>query len=187
MRNETPLVRDLMRRLRELPPNTPESVALLSVVGLRGEEILAPVVPIPHHDSEIGFNVWHCHYDFRFFTQLHLKALLPRRKINPAIVAPLYDFTILETAPMPLQRGWRKLFGCASETIHTHCPTPDKAINKKALKCGRCPHKGFQFDGSNITKDGIMECPLHGMKFKILTGERVRIRSPFKDPIYTTC
>jgi len=139
------------------------------------------VLPTPHHDGEIGFWNWHAHLDWRFLLDSEIRLMGGYR---PEIIQPLEGATLVmdnricrREARIP--NDWLASFiGNASKNAEA---LQDSAANQRAIQCGVCPHKGHRFDKSSV-RQGVLHCPLHGLKFDTATGRHIPIPQPTEIP-----
>jgi hypothetical protein len=128
---------------------------------------ITPVINHPHNDIENGQKIIHYHADWRFI-----------KKIAPNIPIALNSHSrhrYANVSRLTLKEG-EKL--CYYELpvidIGQVGITPLSFISKskfkhKCIHKGKCPHRGM--DLSQIEPiDGIITCPLHGLKFESSNG-----------------
>lgn len=116
--------------------------------------IWIPIYPHLHNDKENGQLEQHYHRDTRFDSPNYI----------PVRLVPGLDGVtdIIEN----------KLAKCISTTEKVI--TPIEFIKKSKLKhkCihkGKCPHRGYDLSEESAI-DGVITCPLHGLKFDEMTG-----------------
>ena len=120
-----------------------------------GFYFLVPLIDHPHSDIENGQIAIHYHVDTRYFgEQKHLK--------NYKVV----------TNHLRVTKGVYKLdyFNLKKNRDKIEAITPVHIIKNSKLKhkCihkGKCPHRGFDLTNEKPDEDGIITCPLHGLKF----------------------
>jgi hypothetical protein len=133
----------------------------------RVKTFITPVINHPHSDKENGQNEVHYHADFRFirvsnFIEDDKGNLIgfPKQSHSSHIwganVRPLTDIDI----------KWVLLPVVNERPMNI---TPVEMISKSKLKykCihkGKCPHRGYDLS-QEANVDGVITCPLHGLKF----------------------
>ncbi len=116
---------------------------------------LVPLIDHPHSDRENGQIAIHYHVDTRYFgKQNHLRR---------------YD---ISTDYRRITQGVYELdyFNLKKNKHRIEAITPVHSIKNSRLKhkCihkGKCPHRGFDLTNEEPDENGIITCPLHGLKF----------------------
>lgn len=141
-----------------------------------------PVIGQKHEDAEIiQFTDLHYHIDWRFVDARVLKRMVTwykSSKYGPShlLGIPLTqgDWAHQKTLPEPVikrlkckrdfptfpQVRWLNHL----EAKYEHC----------VLKAPVCPHRGIALDSLPCNEDGIVECPAHGLRWNLKTGELVK-------------
>ncbi len=143
---------------------------------------LIPVYDHPHNDRENGQADIHYHIDTRFKVP---NELLYKYKLAPNDIARIYDvveFLKYITKFLGTTNVWTdnkiKHHKLVCTSLRESVMTPTKYISKSKLKhqCihrGKCPHRGY--DLTQIPPiDGVITCPLHGLKFNSITKEIIK-------------
>lgn len=156
------------------------------VYNWHGMKSLWPVIGPLHHDKEIGFNLLHFHIDARFLTKR--QAGLARQSFLSQW--PKYNSSPL-SEPVADTYNWAEKYGpiarkptfhrkkCSSLDYRWHpttTPKPESLLWSKfgPTPCaierpdGRllCPHKKVDLSQFEPDADGIVICPLHGLKVR---------------------
>lgn len=147
-----------------------------------------PVLGEAHRDSEIiGFDPLHYHVDWRFVSRR-----LHQRLVEFTLRGAIEEYAVpLMLMPDP---GWRvrRIEECFGELKHRHMrlkckrqfsPYPHGRAPWMArmsehhagscLKRNVCPHRGYDLSREPVV-DGIVTCPLHGLRFNVDTGACVQ-------------
>lgn len=116
------------------------------------KEKLTPLINYPHSDKENGQKEVHYHVDDRYISNTSYKR----------ITLPLKKDTYL------VYRKLNKIKNVISGI------TPSKYIKNSKLKYNciyknKCPHRGYDLSNEKPDKNGIITCPLHGLKFNSKT------------------
>jgi nitrite reductase/ring-hydroxylating ferredoxin subunit len=133
-----------------------------------GERFSVPIIGHAHHDKEY-FNAAspHYHIDRRFVNQATLKQFnsWTRRSVMAGnIVARVKEIVHRERRKtccvrrMPKVNLAHQMFIAA---YRDHRIDPANPV---------CPHKGFNLSGQPV-RDGVIQCPLHGLCWDAVTGE----------------
>lgn len=133
---------------------------------------LCPVINHPHNDIENGQPETHYHIDYRFVGRSEkYKSFFRQRRSGieyvfyPAMFRPELNssFKSLEYFAMRLvttnQINETSVIAIAKSRLHHQC------IHK-----GKCPHRGYDLS-QTVAIDGVITCPLHGLKFDEKTGK----------------
>lgn len=166
-------------KLTELkrPPNKGSSYLVPCLVFRRTLEdwekidnrIYIPVYPNIHTDIESGQPYPHFHVDYRFIRgqDFLFDEYDPILKVYNTLTAPsrinIKDNKKFTIKLIPLR---------CRDSNHRYGTNPDLiAKTKLAHNCiwkGKCPHRGYDLS-NEIPIDGIIICPLHGLKFDVNT------------------
>lgn len=130
---------------------------------------ILPVINTPHSDKENGQNEIHYHADNRF---------IDRAKIAPKRNKKVEKVFSTNQRPIKTKEEIKYIPLKVITELH-YGNTPVELISKSKLKhkCihkGKCPHRGA--DLSQVKPiDGILTCPLHGLKFNERTKKIVNL------------
>jgi len=126
-----------------------------------------PVIGQKHDDVEhLNFDILHYHLDTRFL-RVHENLLMN------AQYQPLHDRADLPLGPVKFARRT-----CLREPSPFHGPADFTIRFQSAFagqQCGKgkrgwvCPHKHFPL-GTIKAVDGVLQCPLHGLRIDAETG-----------------
>lgn len=135
-----------------------------------------PVIGPLHEDAKLfDFPLLHYHVDWRFVN----KQLYNRAQRECFI--PLSHYPLHERDGKPLPPPVNKRLKCkrpfpkfADMAARERFATLEKEYAKCRLKAGLiCPHRGISL-GSLPAVDGVVQCPGHGLRWNIETGQLVR-------------
>lgn len=117
-----------------------------------------PIYDNLHDDRENDQNYQHYHADTRFIHGKHLaKTGFPLR---------IPGGTVIKIYKRRLQRR--------NEMYHTHPSLIEKSpLNWDNVKEGKCPHKGYDLSDEVPDCNGVVTCPLHGLKVKLKRHEDI--------------
>ena len=137
-----------------------------------------PIINHLHNDKENGQDYYHYHIDYRFII-LDAKSSFAENYPRPKMIttghlfAPHIRFDILgENKDYTIEYHPLK---CIRH--HNLAVAGIVNINKLKHKCiykGKCPHRGYDLS-REVPVNGIIECPLHGLKFDEKTKELIGI------------
>ena len=167
---------------RNIWGETLDSEKLLSDLQSKGSKWW-PVWGIKHNDADhFNFPALHYHIDPRFLTKRQIAEFTNRWSdrtwLQNVQAAPLNHLHLKAGPPRPVLRRMR----CTID--HSEWGFGDRAavisLNTAFVgkKCGSgkrglvCPHRHFPL-GSVKSRDGIVTCPLHGLRIDIETGKCV--------------
>lgn len=145
-----------------------------------------PVIGPKHEDAEIINFPWHhYHIDWRFVPQRLLSRVgyyftdpgSPHLPGQRSLATPLAEALRRNDAglPAPVMRRLK----CKRE----FAPYPKAhfigALEKKFVGCRLkkdhiCPHRGVPLDSLPRDENGVVQCPAHGLRWNLRTGEIVR-------------
>lgn len=147
-----------------------------------------PVIGNKHNDIEFfNFENLHYHVDPRFFTKRHWSKLYDRSsfagseengKLLDALATPVNSSSMPDGPPSPQLRRMRCSMSAIPYSPYASRTRAVQALNKsfQGQKCSRgklgwiCPHRQVPL-GSMTPVEGIITCPLHGMRVNASTGE----------------
>lgn len=133
-----------------------------------------PVINHPHSDKENGQNYIHYHVDYRF---VKMKDGKPKKINANHVFAPQTRYN------KKAEIEYHELECIREENIFG---TKVSQIQKSKLKhnCiykGKCPHRGA--DLSQVKPiNGVITCPLHGLKFNQITGKIIKNENEINTP-----
>ena len=156
-----------------------------------------------HEDGDvIGFEQWHWHVDWRFVTGKLREEVLEWMQVRdrkPNAVVPRVitgrDMTIARDAgrePTPVRlAGWPRrqylrtwLLAKVDEpelTWEGIWPMWEGALAQRYRHAritpgrnARCPHRGVDLSDVEPDEDGVIECPLHGLRWCANTGDQAQ-------------
>lgn len=131
---------------------------------------IIPVFNNPHNDIESGQKEIHYHIDYRFVKHFN-NGVFPTIKNTHTLhiygeeIRPTKEFGNLEYHVLPVINEEFK--GITSPGMIS------KTKIKNCIHKNKCPHKGY--DLSQVPPvNGVITCPLHGLKFDLKTGKRIK-------------
>ena len=130
-----------------------------------------PIINHPHSDEENGQHQEHYHVDFRFFNKR--KFLLRDDAMAQIINIPLR----LNATFNPI---YKPLICIRSHQLHITHPKHVKNSKIGCMKKYKCSHKGYNLANEPII-NGCIQCPLHGLKFNIKTGEIINMEEVMEE------
>lgn len=156
------------------------------VVGTWGSQFEQPwpVFTPVHSDAEhINFPHDHWHIDWRF---------VPASMYRKALASIKRDIDRLDHVPAavrlyarPLMKNWANHLELVAPRryLRPHpnyyqgarwLPALTEAMADRRMVDRICPHRGASLCGIEPDADGIIECPAHGLRWRVDTGEVVR-------------
>jgi hypothetical protein len=131
--------------------------------------VVYPIINHLHHDKEHGQDYYHYHIDFRFIA---LKKPKSNMHVHPIlgpmghIYAPSIRYDLKDDVSKDYKIEYHA-FKCLRTKQHGIAGTvyTDK-LSEPYVKNNKCPHKGYDLSQETPDKDGIITCPLHGLRFK---------------------
>lgn len=142
-----------------------------------------PVWPQLHDDADIGFPDQHYHVDWRFVSDEDIRCVTVTAYgshfRNASIEVMLAQAILLVIVRESVKAGpVDRLQRCHRDqlTWPSHHRAPERLEPKyknAKLKCGRCPHWGFDLNSVAPDANGIIQCPGHGLCFRADTGQVV--------------
>lgn len=168
----------------------PESEILHSIQKTKGAKWW-PVWGIKHNDAEhFQFHALHYHVDPRFLTKRHIGEVrggVYGTALKALQASPLNHTGLQSGPPKPQLRRMRCSMAHAEWGHPDAKPVTELNATFAGTQCGRgkrglvCPHRHFPL-GSIEAIDGVVTCPLHGMRIDAATGKclgpRVTTTSP---------
>jgi hypothetical protein len=128
---------------------------------------ITPIINHPHNDRENGQEEIHYHTDYRF-VKFDKNGAIKREHSRHCFAD--------EFRPQPIINGDLEyfilpvineiFFGATAVGLIKKSKLKHKCIHK-----GKCPHRGYDLSQVRPDEDGIITCPLHGLKFNAETGE----------------
>lgn len=131
-----------------------------------------PIINHLHSDKENGQEYKHYHIDYRF-VEVDENSI-PKKLHSKHIFGASNRYNVLaENKTYKIE--YHKLKCVRNNNLHI---TSVLAIKKSKLKhnCiykGKCPHRGYDLSQEPII-NGIITCPLHGLKFDAVTKEIIK-------------
>lgn len=132
--------------------------------------VLVPVLLPYHEDKNLGLAEYHYHYDLRFISER-----LFQNNYESENNKNRFQVLVLNEAIIKSQEIiWRK-----KKCLRDHLPFPKnntvtpvlESLYEGAIAVNKvCPHRGISLVGCH-TKDGIMNCPGHGLQWCEKTGK----------------
>lgn len=113
-----------------------------------------PVLNLPHSDKENGQPEIHYHLDDRF---------------KPLLKSKLNFIYLQRPRKSYVERVILIAMECKYVEVYTTTPVTMIKNSKLKHKCifkNKCPHRGFDLSTTQEDSEGILTCPLHGLKFK---------------------
>lgn len=135
---------------------------------------VTPVIFHEHSDRENGQKEKHFHVDYRF---VKTKSVESEYQTPHTINNHSKHTFVTEYRPEKGVHGeieWIKLPVIRPEFIGITHPKliKNSKLKHKCIHKGKCPHRGM--DLSQVPeKDGVITCPLHGLKFNAKTKELI--------------
>ena len=116
---------------------------------------IVPLIDHPHSDRENGQEEIHYHVDTRYFgEQEHLR----NYKLSTGhtrITKYIYKLDYFNL----------KKYDDEIKAITKVSLIKNSKLKHKCIHKGKCPHRGFDLTNIAPDKDGVITCPLHGLKF----------------------
>ncbi|MET3461250.1 Rieske (2Fe-2S) protein [Variovorax atrisoli] len=146
-----------------------------------------PVIGPRHTDERIiGFSDEHFHVDIRFVTKVQrriMDAYCEHRRdgVHTVFASPIaqrYQWSdfgpphIPAEVPTIKRKQCKFVFPDYTAIGRWHQPLED-AYECAKMTNGICPHQGAPLYGLEV-RDGVVTCPLHGLRWSLSTGELVR-------------
>lgn len=151
--------------------NLPEEDLWLDVGNGQFKKTMFYVLPIinhPHNDAENGQFETHYHIDYRFIKHYN-DANFPTIKNSHSThvfgskIRPTPSFGKLTYYPLPVINEDFK--GITEVSLIKNSKLKHRCIHK-----GKCPHRGYDLSQVPVV-NGIIKCPLHGLKFSSKTKQ----------------
>ncbi|MGE0701593.1 MAG: Rieske 2Fe-2S domain-containing protein [Hyphomicrobiaceae bacterium] len=149
-----------------------------------------PVTGALHTDPEFfHFHAPHCHLDTRFLNQRHAPHL-PRQMrlcdnyLGNALACPATADSVFAYVPGPHpapEKPTPKLmrckrlepaypFGQTKQVVALNAAFATNRVRHDAEGRPVCPHRGYRLDQLAPGGDGIVTCPLHGLRIRLSDG-----------------
>lgn len=127
---------------------------------------ITPVIDHPHNDVENGQDYTHYHGDFRFISGKGV--ILKNGNVYRSQARVQGTPIIYMLKCIRLEHEW----------VTNIVNISNSKLKHKCIHKGKCPHRGYDLTGE-IPKNGVITCPLHGLKFnaetKILLNETMEV------------
>lgn len=140
----------------------------------------SPVLWPPHDDKADGQPDRHYHTDPRFTPDAGIR-VYEQFYVEASFMAPIRLTTDYPIRWLPLRVVNTEFHSNRMATSIHLISNALRGMSCKALKDGRCPHKGFNMAQVDADPYGIKTCPMHGMRFRAESGAPVPLRTPKKD------
>lgn len=155
-----------------------------------------PVIGTVHQDDgPVNANFEHIHVDYRFLSPTMLEEAKPDEKS-----APIFDIHVVHSLPIsnvwpegadgPISldkpqigeiavETWLRKRPCAYQGPYPEYPghfVPwvkelHRIYRTATLVDGKCPHQGTDLTGIEPDRQGVITCPLHGLRWWAKTGQ----------------
>jgi len=139
------------------------------VKGEDGKLLITPVIDHPHSDRENGQPETHYHADYRFIrTDMDGEPIKSHsRHVYLHAERPVAgrDGHLIHY-PLPVVSE-------KFENVTHHSRIRRSKLNQKCIHKGKCPHRGYDLSQVEAV-DGIITCPLHGLKFNAETKQLIK-------------
>ena len=153
-----------------------------------------PVIGPPHSDGEIiGFNHVHWHVDFRFLRKEQRETMCgqsssvfsyPITFAAPEVGdgAVRVGVNLLPSPEYPRESYWRVMLRQFRENYPPYPYSPgdgkpswlprlEEAHADDTLHGLVCPHRGASLEGMAPDPEGCVTCPLHGLRWNLVSGK----------------
>lgn len=138
------------------------------------EKYIFPIINHLHSDRENGQDYKHYHVDYRF---VDLKKdenyLIAKKRHKHHLFAPhsRYDLRKEEIWYREDYKIEYYPLKCYRQEFHgTAGDTTKSKLKHRCIHKGKCPHRGYDLS-QVVPVNGIITCPLHGLKFYADNGE----------------
>lgn len=138
--------------------------------------IVYPIINHLHHDKEHGQSYEHYHVDYRFvrLTRPKQNQLIPEavNRTKGLEMAPWIRFDLIDEN---LEPGTYKIeyhpMACLRHTNRGIAGlVRPETLKHKCIHKNKCPHRGYDLR-QEVPQNGVIVCPLHGLKFDYKTKE----------------
>lgn len=125
------------------------------------ENVVSRINPVPiinhiHNDKETGQDYYHYHEDDRFIADV---------PTSSGFRIDLEKGEKVEIHYIPMK--------CVKLKVGTIAgATKPETFKHKCIHKGKCPHRGYDLSSTPVI-DGIITCPLHGLKFDAETKKLI--------------
>lgn len=123
---------------------------------------ITPIIDCLHHDKKFGQDYYHYHTDYRFIPDFG-----ETTNNNGFVFHSRSRIDFINGNPQDLNYEWIWLPCVRTENLSIGGETGLEGKIVKS-KSGRCPHKGYNITNEKCDKNGIITCPLHGTKIKLI-------------------
>lgn len=142
------------------------------------KSFITPLLNHPHNDIENGQFETHYHQDDRFIPKFGNKRVLKSGKyeILPHIRLNVRESDLVKVFPK------LEYFALKCIKLEVDSITSPGFISKSKFKhnCiykNKCPHRGYDLS-NEVPVNGVITCPLHGLKFDAETKELINYPFP---------
>lgn len=147
------------------------------------EKDIWPIINHLHHDKENGQDYYHYHVDYRFTILKDEEAIIPAKLHSMHSFAPTSRYNLLSESQFTLREDYTK--GYVLEYYSLTCLRVQQAgithpinvtrsvLNYDCIHKGKCPHRGYDLS-QEVPVNGIITCPLHGLKFNAKTKKLLK-------------
>ena len=165
-----------------------------------------PVIGPIHNDREhINFEAQHYHVDFRFLgkrareaasrhlhgtSRINLIFVLPISNVKPEKCDSWFSLDDPRLRELPQESYMRtmRLKFKADYPCYDFQPPWLRSLEEAYIKerlspTMVCPHKGASLSGIRTDSEGLLICPLHGLRWNTETGEMSRRTTPMPEEI----
>lgn len=173
-------------------------VPCVQMIDHYGHDVFAPVIGNLHHDDFAAGVGWHYHYDHRFrmpgTIEWHTYTRQKTNGCRPGIgrrsddILGYLDLKIwkgkLIDKDNPPEIHWRRK-KCVSQfgglcvprniTLGEYVDWAKKYEKTNIKKTMKCPHHGVCLKSVPV-HNGVIECPLHGLKWDAESGDNIPIK-----------
>lgn len=137
-----------------------------------------PIINNLHSDVDSGQEHEHYHLDYRFIEMQGMDDISVKQKHSQHTFAYNSRYDLLYHNPHYKENYKVEYISLMCQRVNNLRITPTELIEIEKLKnkCiykNKCPHKGMDLS-QVIPKDGIIQCPLHGLKFNAITKELIQ-------------
>lgn len=116
---------------------------------------IVPLIDHPHSDRENGQEEIHYHVDTRYFGNQKLQRGYQISTSYHRISKDKYR----------LEHFYLKKHTDIIKDVTTVFAIKNSKLKHNCIHKGKCPHRGFDLTNIAPDKDGVITCPLHGLKF----------------------
>lgn len=128
--------------------------------------LFLPALGELHEDRDLGISNYHFHFDWRFIADTLMRRLR-RRGYIPVVSL------ILSPDAKPQHKTLLRKCVRAAPDFPSHAPWMARLeaeyLHARLLPGMVCPHRGMSL-ASQPVEDGCVTCPLHGLRWDVVTG-----------------